>query len=80
MTTPNSKYDYTQAAPPRVRESVGYTVNLGNYETLRLDTSVEDVKRPNETMQEASDRLFNFAIEHLEARVKNARRTLRNAD
>lgn len=73
-------YDYTQAAPPRIRESAGYTINLGDYETLRLDTSVEDIKRPNETMEQASNRLFEFVLGHLEKRVKDAKRSLRNVE
>lgn len=75
-----SKYDYTQAAPPRIRESAGYTINLGDFETLRLDTSVEDIKRPNETMEQASNRLFEFVLGHLEKRVKDAKRSLRNVE
>lgn len=76
----SSNYDYTNIAPPRIRESAGYTVNLGNFETLRLDTEVEDVKRPKETMEEASERLFNFAVKQVEGRVARARETLLRGD
>ena len=76
----SNRYDYTNIAPPRVRDSAGHTINLGNFETLRLDTEVEDVKRPDETMEEASDRLFNFAIKQLEGRVARARETLVRGD
>lgn len=70
-----SKYDYSLAAPPRVHASVGYTVNVGDFESLRIDFGVEDVKRPNETLKEANARLFNFVNKELEDKVTAAKRS-----
>lgn len=75
MEQQKSKYDYSLAAPPRVTASVGYTVNVGNFESLRIDLGVEDVKRPGETLKEANARLFNFVNDELEDKVMAAKRT-----
>lgn len=74
---PTNKYDYSQAAPPRLTVSVGYTVNVGDFESLRLDFGMEDIKRPRETPKEAVERIFNFLNQELEDKVKDAKRSLR---
>lgn len=70
-------YNYDQVEPPRLRWSEGYTVNLGDFESLRLDCSVEDTKRPNETVEEGLERLFNIVNNEIEQKVKAAKRTFR---
>lgn len=77
MTQPASKYDYTQSAPPRVTVSLGYTVNVGDFESLRLDFGLEDIKRPTETIDQAIARVFDTVNDQLEAKVKAAKRTFR---
>lgn len=46
--------------PPRVRVSVGYTRNMGDFESLRYDVSVEASPIKGETTQEAFDRIADF--------------------
>ena len=77
MTQPASKYDYSNPAPPRVSAALGYTVNLGDFESLRIDFSIEDVKRPGETLEEGTERVFGVVNDILEGKVAAAKRTFR---
>lgn len=44
---------------PRVRVNLGFTKNLGDFNSLRLDLAVEEDARPGEVWQEATDRLYD---------------------
>lgn len=41
----------------RVTWSYGYTMNLGNFESLRVDHGVDDYVREGETFDQASERV-----------------------
>ncbi len=58
-----------------VQWSIGYTANLGNFQSLRLDVSVKDSTRENENVQQASERVYRFAEKELEKKVKEAKET-----
>ena len=60
--------------PTRVKANVGYTVNMGDFNSIRFDFGIEDDKRPDETASEAMDRCFKFCWAKLEPRVEEARR------
>lgn len=51
--------------PVRVSCHVGYKRNMGNFETLSLDFSVEDSARPGEKVTEASERVYDFVSKML---------------
>lgn len=70
-------YNYDNVEPPRIRWVESYTVNLGDYESLRVQCELEDTKRPNETVDEASVRIFDFVNSAIEHKVKAAKRTFR---
>lgn len=46
--------------PPRVRVSVGYTRNMGDFESLRYDVSVEASPLKGENTEQAFDRIADF--------------------
>lgn len=46
--------------PPRVRVSVGYTRNMGDFESLRYDVSVEASPLKGENTEQAFDRISDF--------------------
>lgn len=62
--------------PTKVQWSLGYTMNLGNFESLRLDVQVSDYVRDNETTQQASDRVYKFTEEQLQAKVVEAKQEI----
>lgn len=67
-------YNYDNVQPPRIRWTEGITINIGEFEFLRVDLELEDTKRPNETLDEANARIFNYVNDQIEAKVKSARR------
>jgi hypothetical protein len=44
----------------KVSVTLGYTHNLGNFQSLRLDLGVIDSKREEESMDEAFERVYKF--------------------
>jgi len=43
-----------------IRVDLQFTRNLGNYENIKIGIAVEDFKRPNESTNEATDRIYKF--------------------
>ncbi len=56
----------------RVKVALGYTVNLGNFQSLRIDLEVSDNKRENENTNEAFERVYEFVENKLAEKVKEA--------
>jgi hypothetical protein len=54
----------------KVNVGLGYTLNLGNFQSLRIDIGVEDSKREGETVAEAFDRIYAFVETKLVEKVK----------
>jgi hypothetical protein len=63
---------------PRVRVGLGYTKNMGNYETLRIDLSVEDSARHGEKVSETFDRVFAFVESKLIQKVSEVDEELKS--
>ena len=60
----------------KINVTLGYTLNLGNFQSLRLDCSVEDYVREGETTQDASNRVYTFVEEQLVSKLKEAKEEL----
>jgi hypothetical protein len=43
-----------------VRVNLEFVRNLGNYESIRISIGVEDTVRQGETVNEATDRIYEF--------------------
>jgi hypothetical protein len=56
----------------KVTVGLGYTLNLGNFQSLRIDLSVSDSKRNGETTGEAFERVYAFVEQRLSEKVKEA--------
>jgi hypothetical protein len=56
----------------KVTVSLGYTLNLGNFQSLRIDLGVEDSKREGENIGDAFNRVYDFVEEKLTEKVKEA--------
>ncbi len=59
--------------PTEVTWSIGYTHNLGNFQSLRLDVSVKDHRRDGESVQDMSERVYRFVEKELTKKVKEAK-------
>jgi uncharacterized protein YggL (DUF469 family) len=56
----------------KVTVGLGYTLNLGNFQSLRIDLQVQDNKREGENINEAFDRVYSFVEDKLANKVKEA--------
>lgn len=62
--------------PTRIQWTLGYTMNVGNFQSLRLDYQVNDYKREDETTKEASDRVYAFVEQELINKLNEAKEEL----
>ena len=60
----------------KVRVALGYTLNLGNFQSLRIDVEVADNKRDGENTNEAFERVYGFVEDKLAEKVKEASQEL----
>ena len=60
----------------KVKVSLGYTLNLGNFESLRIDVGVEDFVIGDENLDHAMVRTYNYVEELLTLKVSEAKEEL----
>ena len=60
----------------KVSATLGYTLNLGNFQSLRVDLGVVDYVRNGETTSDAMDRVYNFVENQVIDKVKEAKESL----
>lgn len=56
----------------KVNVTLGYTLNLGNFQSLRLDLGVVDSRREGENINDAFERVYKFVETKLAEKVKEA--------
>lgn len=56
----------------KVSVGLGYTLNLGNFQSLRIDLQVQDNKRDGENTNDAFERVYKFVEDKLAEKVKEA--------
>ena len=57
----------------KVSVTLGYTHNLGNFQSLRLDLGVVDSRRDGETIDQAFERVYKFVEVKLTEKVAEAK-------
>lgn len=57
----------------KVSITLGYTLNLGNFQSLRLDLGVVDSKKEGETTSEAFERVYGFVENKLTEKINEAK-------
>ena len=60
----------------KVSWTLGYTLNTGNFQSLRLDAQVEDCVREGESTKDASDRVYAFVEQELVTKLQEAKEEL----
>ena len=58
--------------PTQVSVTLGYTLNLGNFQSLRLDLGVVDSSRNGETLDQSFERVYKFVEDKLTAKILEA--------
>ena len=56
----------------KVTVGLGYTLNLGNFQSLRIDLSITDNKREGENTNEAFERVYALVEKKLTEKVAEA--------
>jgi len=62
--------------PTKVQWNLGYTLNTGNFQSLRIDCQITDHVREGETTKEASDRVYAFVESQLIEKLNEAKEEL----
>jgi len=60
-----------------IRIDLQFTRNLGNYENIKIGIAVEDFKRPGESTDEATDRVYDFVEKKLIEKVNQIEEELK---
>jgi hypothetical protein len=60
----------------KVSATLGYTLNLGNFQSLRVDLGVVDFVRNEETASDAMNRVYTFVEDQVIQKVKDAKESL----
>ena len=60
----------------KVSVTLGYTLNLGNFQSLRVDLGVVDSVREGENTKEAMDRVYDFLEAKVVEKVQEAKAEL----
>ena len=60
----------------KVSATLGYTLNLGNFQSLRVDLGVVDFVRNEETVTDAMNRVYTFVEDQVIQKVKDAKESL----
>jgi hypothetical protein len=57
----------------KISVTLGYTLNLGNFQSLRLDLGIVDSKRDGENVDEAFSRVYKFVEDKLTEKIQEAK-------
>ena len=57
----------------KVSVTLGYTLNLGNFQSLRLDLGVVDSRRDGENTDQAFERVYKFVEDKLTDKLNEAK-------
>jgi len=57
----------------KVSVTLGYTLNLGNFQSLRVDLGVVDHVRSGETTNDAMNRVYDFVESKVVEKVNEAK-------
>ena len=57
----------------KVNVTLGYTLNLGNFQSLRLDLGVVDSARSGENINQTFERVYKFVEDKLTEKIQEAK-------
>ena len=57
----------------KINVTLGYTLNLGNFQSLRLDIGVVDNRKEGENISDAFERVYSFVENKLAEKIKEAK-------
>jgi hypothetical protein len=64
-------------SPTKVKIDLSFTRNLGNYESIKIGIGVEDHVRQGETVDSATERVYQFVEEKLIEKTREVEEELK---
>ena len=56
----------------KINVTLGYTLNLGNFQSLRIDLGIVESRKDGETIDQAFERVYSFVENKLTEKIKEA--------
>ncbi len=60
----------------KIRVGLGFTYNVGNFQSLRVDVAIEDWRREGETTDEGFERVYSYVEAKLLEKVEQTRKEI----
>jgi hypothetical protein len=60
----------------QVSATLGYTLNLGNFQSLRVDLGLVDFVREDESLDNAMQRVYEFVESKVSEKIEEAKKEL----
>jgi len=57
----------------KISVTLGYTLNLGNFQSLRLDLGIVDSRKNGENVNQAFERVYKFVEDKLTEKINEAK-------
>jgi hypothetical protein len=57
----------------KINVTLGYTLNLGNFQSMRLDLGIVDSRREGETVDQAFERVYDFVEKKLIEKINESK-------
>ena len=57
----------------KINVTLGYTLNLGNFQSLRIDLGVVDTRRDGENIEQAFERVYSFVEAKLTEKINESK-------
>lgn len=57
----------------KINVTLGYTLNLGNFQSMRLDLGIVDSRRDGETVDQAFERVYEFVEKKLIEKINESK-------
>jgi hypothetical protein len=72
MSLFNERYEM-ENEDTKVSVTLGYTLNLGNFQSLRIDLGIVDSRKNGENINQAFDRVYQFVEDRLTEKINEAK-------
>lgn len=59
-----------------VTVNLGYTLNIGNFQSLRVDLGCTDYVRNDESMDDAMERVYKFVEDKVIEKIESAKKEM----
>lgn len=60
----------------KINVTLGYTLNLGNFQSLRIDLGIVDSRRDGESVEDAFNRVYSFVENKLTEKINESKEDL----